>query len=179
MDDETVPVRLPQAFRLPPEGTSQCLPERSIQKILLRSRPRGILEFVCRIAALYSFCYGFLGCHRRSFSLLSCLILRPTMGCPLASQSTTGSPISPWHGICSLIALAEIGQHAAWQGGGHMEQHQPSQQQPPQHQDRQPGIESAMTPRPRAGRELWSRCAHAAPRAARGGCPELCVSRLG
>ena len=32
-----------------------------------------------------------------------------------------------------------------------MEQHHPSQaQQPPQHQDRQPGIESAMTPRPRA-----------------------------
>jgi NAD(P)-dependent dehydrogenase (short-subunit alcohol dehydrogenase family) len=31
-----------------------------------------------------------------------------------------------------------------------MEQHQPSQQQPPQHQDRQPGIESTMTPRPRA-----------------------------
>ena len=30
-----------------------------------------------------------------------------------------------------------------------MEQHQPSQQ-PPQHQDRHPGIESAMTPRPRA-----------------------------
>jgi NAD(P)-dependent dehydrogenase (short-subunit alcohol dehydrogenase family) len=32
-----------------------------------------------------------------------------------------------------------------------MEQHHPSQaQQPPQHQDRQPGIESAMTSRPRA-----------------------------
>jgi NAD(P)-dependent dehydrogenase (short-subunit alcohol dehydrogenase family) len=32
-----------------------------------------------------------------------------------------------------------------------MEQHHPSQpHQPPQHQDRQPGIESAMTPRPRA-----------------------------
>jgi NAD(P)-dependent dehydrogenase (short-subunit alcohol dehydrogenase family) len=31
-----------------------------------------------------------------------------------------------------------------------MEQHQSSPLQPPQHQDRQPGIESAMTPRPRA-----------------------------
>ena len=31
-----------------------------------------------------------------------------------------------------------------------MEQHQASPRQPPQHQDRQPGIESAMTPRPRA-----------------------------
>jgi NAD(P)-dependent dehydrogenase (short-subunit alcohol dehydrogenase family) len=31
-----------------------------------------------------------------------------------------------------------------------MEQHQSSPRQPPQHQDRQPGIESAMTPRPRA-----------------------------
>ena len=31
-----------------------------------------------------------------------------------------------------------------------MEQRQSSHQQPPQHQDRQPGIESAMTPRPRA-----------------------------
>ena len=28
-----------------------------------------------------------------------------------------------------------------------MEQHQSSPPQPPQHQDRQPGIESAMTPR--------------------------------
>ena len=31
-----------------------------------------------------------------------------------------------------------------------MEQHQSAPRQPPQHQDRQPGIESAMTPRPRA-----------------------------
>ena len=31
-----------------------------------------------------------------------------------------------------------------------MEQHQSSYQQPPQHQDRQPGSEAAMTPRPRA-----------------------------
>jgi len=31
-----------------------------------------------------------------------------------------------------------------------MEQHQPAQQQPPQHQDWQPGIEADMTPRPRA-----------------------------
>ena len=31
-----------------------------------------------------------------------------------------------------------------------MEQHQSAPLQPPQHQDRQPGIESAMTPRPRA-----------------------------
>ena len=31
-----------------------------------------------------------------------------------------------------------------------MEQHQSSYQQPPQHQDRQPGREAAMTPRPRA-----------------------------
>jgi hypothetical protein len=32
-----------------------------------------------------------------------------------------------------------------------MEQHEPSQQhQPPQHQEQQPGIESAMLPRPRA-----------------------------
>jgi hypothetical protein len=31
-----------------------------------------------------------------------------------------------------------------------MGQDQPQIQQPPQHQDRQPGIESEMTPRPRA-----------------------------
>src|SRR4030095_14096287 len=31
-----------------------------------------------------------------------------------------------------------------------MEQHQASYQQPPQHQDRQPGSEAAMTPRPKA-----------------------------
>src|SRR4051812_43667654 len=31
-----------------------------------------------------------------------------------------------------------------------MAQQQKTQQQPPQHQDRQPGIESEMTPRPRA-----------------------------
>ena len=50
-----------------------------------------------------------------------------------------------------------------------MEQHQSSPPQPPQHQDRQPGIESAMTPRPRAEDQAY-----------RGrGCPELCVSRLG
>ena len=38
-----------------------------------------------------------------------------------------------------------------------MEQHHPAQpQQPPQHQDRQPGIESAMTPRPKAeDRAYW------------------------
>jgi NAD(P)-dependent dehydrogenase (short-subunit alcohol dehydrogenase family) len=37
-----------------------------------------------------------------------------------------------------------------------MEQHHPSQaQQPPQHQDRQPGIESAMTPRPRAEDQVY------------------------
>ena len=39
-----------------------------------------------------------------------------------------------------------------------MEQHQPSQQQPPQHQDRQPGIESAMTPRPRAEDQAYRGC---------------------
>src|SRR4029450_2061804 len=54
-----------------------------------------------------------------------------------------------WYLLPCLAALAEISQPAVRQGGAHMEQ--PSQQQqPPQHQDRQPGIESAMTPRPRA-----------------------------
>src|SRR5215510_3037295 len=77
MYDEAVPVRSPEAFRLPLEGTSQCFPERSIQKILLRSRPRRILEFVGGISTLYGFCDGFLGCHRRSFSLSWGLILRP------------------------------------------------------------------------------------------------------
>src|SRR5262245_52109444 len=77
MDNEVVPVRLPEAFRFPLEGTSQGLPERSIQKILLRSRPRWALGLVYGISALYGFCDGFLGCHRRSFLLSSCLILRP------------------------------------------------------------------------------------------------------
>ena len=63
----------------------QCLPERSVQKILLRSRPRGILEFVGGIAALYGFCDGFLGCHSRSFLLSSCLILS---GLPWAGTYT-------------------------------------------------------------------------------------------
>jgi hypothetical protein len=68
----------------------------------------------------------------------------------LASQSTTGRSISPWHGICSLVALAEISQHAARLRRRLYRAAPASQQQLPQHQDQQPGIESAMTLRPRA-----------------------------
>src|SRR5688572_5143222 len=73
----------------------------------------------------------------------------------MASRSTEGSPILSWHTICSpTLPCSESGVSKLWSvssGGGRMEQHHPSQaQQPPQHQDRQPGVESEMTPRPRA-----------------------------
>ena len=78
----------------------------------------------------------------------------------MASRSTEGSPILSWHTLCSpALPCSESGVSKLWSvssGGGRMEQHHPSQaQQPPQHQDRQPGIESAMTPRPKAGSRTW------------------------
>ena len=53
-----------------------------------------------------------------------------------------------WYLLTLYLSLSE--RLISPQQGGRMEQHQASQQQPQQHRDRQPGMESALTSRPRS-----------------------------
>ena len=75
------------------------------------SATRDSLEFVCRIAALYSFCYGFLGCHRTLFCtfVVSHFETHHERCASLRWSPESGAQGSPRHlAVAAVCALCQV-----------------------------------------------------------------------